>query len=63
MNPKKGQPRKSNQSKAARRAQAKKALEKAQEAKKRNIWKKIKLAAIQAEKDKKDSELKDKCQH
>ena len=53
-------PRKSNKSKAARREQANKALEKAREAKKKKHLEKIKLAAIQAGKDKKDSKLKDK---
>ena len=52
-------PRKSNNTKAARRAQAMKALEKAREAKRKKYLEKIKLAEIQAEKDKKDSELKD----
>ena len=60
VKPKKGKPRKSNVSKSARRAQAKKALKKAREAKKKKHVEKIKLAAIQAEKDKNDSELKDK---
>ena len=53
-------PRKSNKNKAARRAQATKALDKAREAKRKKYLDKIKLAQLLEEKDKKDSELKQK---
>ena len=58
--PSKHKPKKANKSKAARRAQAMKALEKAREAKRKKNLEKIKLSELKAEKDRKDSELKDR---